>query len=87
MATNYAAGHSWDHLDGEVCAKAADEIKCLETELKGAKRSLEFVRLWAWREDPQNSKRKLTDEERLSAIKWHPASRTFQRQASEVSKT
>jgi hypothetical protein len=29
MATNYAGGHCWDHLDGEVCVKAADEIKRL----------------------------------------------------------
>jgi hypothetical protein len=26
MAYNYAGGHSWDHLDGETCVKAADEI-------------------------------------------------------------
>lgn len=29
MAKNYAGGHSWDHLDGEACVKAADEIKRL----------------------------------------------------------
>lgn len=29
MAANYAGGHSWDHLDGETCVKAADEIKRL----------------------------------------------------------
>ncbi len=26
MAHNYSAGHSWDHLDGEACEKAAAEI-------------------------------------------------------------
>jgi hypothetical protein len=31
MATNYARGHCWDHLDGETCRKAADEIKALRS--------------------------------------------------------
>lgn len=34
MAKNYAGGHSWDHLDGEACAKAADEIKQLRAEIQ-----------------------------------------------------
>lgn len=29
MARNYAGGHRWDHLDGEVAVRAADEIKSL----------------------------------------------------------
>jgi hypothetical protein len=29
MAANYADGHSWDHLDGEACLNAANEIKAL----------------------------------------------------------
>lgn len=33
MANNYKNGHSWDHLDGEVVTKAADEIKRLREEL------------------------------------------------------
>lgn len=33
MATNYSGGHSWDHLDGEACSKAADEIKALRQKL------------------------------------------------------
>ena len=33
MAQNYSGGHSWDHLDGEVCLKAADEIRRLRLEL------------------------------------------------------
>ena len=36
MATNYANGHSWDHLDGEACVKAADEIRSLRTALTPA---------------------------------------------------
>ncbi|GMB80493.1 hypothetical protein NN6n1_12750 [Shinella zoogloeoides] len=35
-------------------------------------RALAFVARWAWREDPSNAVRKLTDAERLSAIKHHP---------------
>jgi hypothetical protein len=31
-------------------------------------RVIDFVRLWAWRDNP-----KLTNTERLSAIKYHPA--------------
>lgn len=33
MAQNYKNGHSWDHIDGDVVTKAADEIKRLEEEL------------------------------------------------------
>lgn len=29
MSKNYAPGNTWDHLDIEACAKAADEIKTL----------------------------------------------------------
>jgi hypothetical protein len=34
MAKNYAGGHSWDHLDGEACIKAADEIDRLREALR-----------------------------------------------------
>jgi hypothetical protein len=37
MAKNYAGGHSWDHLDGETCIKAADEIARLREALSLAK--------------------------------------------------
>jgi hypothetical protein len=33
MAQNYSGGHSCDHLDGEACLKAADEIRSLRLEL------------------------------------------------------
>jgi hypothetical protein len=33
MAHNYSGGHSWDHLDGEACLKAADEIRGLRVYL------------------------------------------------------
>ena len=41
MARNYANGHSWDKLDGEVCIKAAEEIDQLRTEIAGLKTSYE----------------------------------------------
>lgn len=47
----------------------------LQAENDRLRASLEFVTLWAWREDPPNANRKLTDEERLSAIKYHPSIR------------
>jgi hypothetical protein len=37
MAQNYAGGHCWDHLDGEACLKAADEIARLREALRLAK--------------------------------------------------
>ncbi|EGH20993.1 hypothetical protein PSYMO_05600 [Pseudomonas amygdali pv. mori str. 301020] len=37
MARNYRNGHSWDHLDGEACIKAADEIDRLTYELNCSK--------------------------------------------------
>lgn len=33
MAQNYRNGHSWDHLDSEVCNKAADEIESLQRQV------------------------------------------------------
>jgi hypothetical protein len=36
------------------------------------KMAVEFTARWAWREDPPNANRNLTDTERLSAIKYHP---------------
>lgn len=47
----------------------------LQAENERLRAALEFVTLWAWREDPPNANRKLTDEERLSAIKYHPSIR------------
>lgn len=37
MANNYRNGHCWDHLDGEVVTKAADEITQLEEKLYKAR--------------------------------------------------
>jgi hypothetical protein len=34
--------------------------------------TLGFVATWAWREDPPNANNRLTDDVRLSAIKYHP---------------
>jgi hypothetical protein len=34
MAQNYAGGHSWDHLDGEACVTAANEIQMLRAGIK-----------------------------------------------------
>ena len=47
----------------------------LASENERLRAALEFVTLWAWCEDPPNANRKLTDEERLSAIKYHPSIR------------
>lgn len=37
MASNYAAGHCWDHLDGETVTKAADGIDTLLAEREADK--------------------------------------------------
>lgn len=36
-----------------------------------------FVSRWAWRTDPPNANNKLSDAERLSAIKWHPIIKVY----------
>lgn len=43
MAQNYAGGHSWDHLDGEACTKAADEIKALRARIAASQPGREAV--------------------------------------------
>lgn len=37
-----------------------------------ARQAVEFVARWTWRTDPPHGNHKLTDTERLSAIKYHP---------------
>jgi hypothetical protein len=44
----------------------------LEEENDRLRHTVEFVQRWAWREDPPNASRKLSDEERLSTIKFYP---------------
>lgn len=39
----------------------------MRTEIEQLRRALDFVALWSWRKGPR-----LTDQERLSAIKYHP---------------
>lgn len=51
---------------------AAAEIQRLREENERLRHLQEFAYRWTWREDPPNSNHKLTDTERLSAIKWHP---------------
>lgn len=60
---------------GECCRAEITPATDLASENERLRAALEFVTLWAWREDPPNANRKLTDEERLSAIKYHPSIR------------
>jgi len=57
---------------GETCKEAADRIEQLERELAAMTQTFEFVVRQAWREDPPHANHKLTDTERLSAIKFYP---------------
>lgn len=41
MASNYAGGHCWDHLDGEVVAAAATELATLRAQLAEATERIE----------------------------------------------
>lgn len=36
------------------------------------RQAVEFAARWCWRTDPPHASSKLTDAERLSAIKYHP---------------
>jgi hypothetical protein len=48
-------------------------ITRLRRELLAANQIVDFVTHMAWREDPPNANNKLTDTERLSAIKFYPS--------------
>lgn len=48
------------------------EIAEKDARIAALENGLEFVALWAWREDPPNANTKLTDAERISVIKHHP---------------
>ncbi len=45
-----------------------DEVRGMERD----RQAVEFAARWCWRTDPPNANGKLTDTERLSAIKYHP---------------
>lgn len=49
-----------------------DRIAALEAENARMREYQSFVALWCTREDPPNSRHKLTDKERLDVIKHHP---------------
>ena len=69
-------GRDHDTEDGEAQATRDlidQKILRLRRELLAANQVIDFVTLWAWREDPPNANRKLTDTERLSAIKFYPS--------------
>lgn len=61
-----------DRVADDICYQAADEIEQLERELAAMKQTFDFVVRQAWREDPPHANHKLTDTERLSAIKFYP---------------
>ncbi|WBO23903.1 hypothetical protein [Sphingomonas abietis] len=42
MASNYAGGHRWDHLDGEVVTAAADALSAASQELADFKASTAY---------------------------------------------
>lgn len=54
-----------------------DRAEAAEAEVKRLRRCVESVASYAWRTDPPNTNRRLTDAERLSAIKHHPTVKEF----------
>lgn len=64
-------------VDPDILAEAANTTSALEARVMELERTIEFVNRWAWRVDPENASHKLTDSERLSAIKYYPAIRTL----------
>jgi hypothetical protein len=69
-------GRDHDTKDGEAQAtRDLIDLKIdrLRRELAEARQTVDFVVRWAWREDPPNASRRLTDGERLSAIKHYPS--------------
>lgn len=68
------SGHVWAWEDAYKAMLAAAPTPPQQDDLRKA---VEFVALWAWREDPPNANNKLTDSERLSAIKHYPGLRAL----------
>ncbi|MGE8122538.1 hypothetical protein [Pseudomonas fulva] len=54
MARNYAAGHHWDHLEGEAVTQAADEIERLRGWVSAYKESRERLHEWLREEQLKN---------------------------------
>lgn len=57
-------------LDPQTVSSLATELLALRKRVGELERTVEFVTRWAWRERTNGP---LTDAERLSAIKFHPA--------------
>lgn len=53
-------------------SKAEAQVAELTQKLERAEQAVAFVARWAWRTDPPNGNRKMSDGERLSCIKLHP---------------
>ncbi|OKP79817.1 hypothetical protein BTE77_06930 [Ensifer adhaerens] len=77
-----------DRIADDLCYQAASRISQQDAEIERMRRveealqqTVDFVVRQAWREDPPNANNKLTDSERLSAIKFYP--RIKQRWESE----
>lgn len=69
-------GRDHDTPEGEAQATRHlidQKIMRLRRELLAANQTVDFVTHMAWREDPPNANNKLTDKERLSAIKFYPS--------------
>jgi len=69
-------GRDHDTSDGEAQATRDlidQKITRIRRELLAANQIVDFVAYQAWREDPPNAHRKMTDAERLSVIKFYPS--------------
>lgn len=76
---NFTVIHESEVEDTPQVVDLSAEITTLRKELAEARaenaelaHTVEFVTRWAWREDPPNAARNLSDTERLSAIKYYP---------------
>lgn len=61
----------------DALAASRERLAAVEGERDRLQSTVNFLVSMAWRTDPPNANNKLTDAERLSAIKFHPVVKKF----------
>jgi hypothetical protein len=75
MAVDHRNSVKRDSLYATDLCEAVAALSAQALEIERLRAVIDFVARWAWRTDPPNATRKLSDADRLSIIRHHPTIR------------
>ena len=76
------------HKNFEAVIRTVEaRTEAADAEVRTLREALEFTAKSAWRTDPPNANHRLSDTERLSAIKYHPTIKEFAKPHIELAKS